>query len=182
LRSTCQDVLALGQQQERLIEALLTLASSERGIEQREPLDLADIAGNVIPARQQEAQRRGIHLDATLATAPAAGDPNLVESLVANLVDNALRHNTAGGWIQIATTTTAGRATITVRNTGPVIPPGEVERLFLPFQRLGSERIRRVDGHGLGLAIVRAIAGAHGATLIPRARPDGGLDIEVRFP
>lgn len=182
LRSTCQDVLALGQQQERLIEALLTLASSERGIEQREPLDLADIAGKVIPARQQEAQRRGIHLDATLATAPAAGDPNLVESLVANLVDNALRHNTAGGWIQIATTTTAGRATITVKNTGPVIPPGEVERLFQPFQRLGSERIRHTDGRGLGLAIVRAIVSAHGATLIPRARPEGGLDIEVSFP
>jgi signal transduction histidine kinase len=182
LRSTCQDVLALGQQQERLIEALLTLASSQQGIEQREPFDLGDIAGKVILARRQEAQRRGIHVDTTLATTPAAGDPNLVESLVANLVDNALRHNAAGGWVQIATTTTAGRATITVRNTGPVIPPGEVERLFQPFQQLGSERIRHTNGHGLGLAIVRAIVGAHGATLIPRARPEGGLDIEVSFP
>jgi signal transduction histidine kinase len=182
LRSTCQDVLALGQQQERLIEALLTLATSERGIEQREPFDLGDIAGNVVLTRQPEAQRRGIQVDTTLAPAPAAGDPNLVESLVANLVDNALRHNAAGGRIEIATTTTAGRATITVSNTGPVVPPGEVERLFQPFQQLGSERIRHTDGHGLGLAIVRAIASAHGATLIPRARPEDGLDIEVRFP
>jgi signal transduction histidine kinase len=178
LRSTCQDVLALGQQQERLIEALLTLASSEQGIEQREPFDLADIAGKVILARQQEAQRRGIQVDTTLAPAPAAGDPNLVESLVAN----PLRHNAAGGRIQVATTATAGRARITVKNTGPVIPPGEVERLFQPFQQLGSQRIRHADGHGLGLAIVRAIASAHGATLIPRARPEGGLDIEVSFP
>jgi signal transduction histidine kinase len=182
LRSTCQDVLALGQQQERLIEALLTLASSERGIEQREPFDLGDIAGNVVLARQPEAQHRGIQVDTMLATARAAGDPNLAESLVANLVDNALRHNAAGGRIEIATTTTAGRATITVRNTGPVIPPGEVERLFEPFQQLGSQRIRHTDGHGLGLAIVRAIASAHRATLTPRARPEGGLDIEVRFP
>lgn len=182
LRSTCQDVLALGGQQERLIEALLTLASSERGIEQREPLDLADIARNVILARQQEAQRRGIRVDATLATAPAAGDPDLVESLVANLVDNALRHNAPDGRIEIATTTTAGRASIAVGNTGTVIPPDEVERLFQPFRQLGSERIRHADGHGLGLTIVRAIAGAHGATLIPRARPEGGLDIQVRFP
>src|SRR6266571_4719425 len=182
LRSTCQDVLALGQQQERLIEALLTLASSERGIEQREPFDLADIAGNVVLARQQEAQRRGIHVDATLATAPAAGDPNLVESLVANLVDNALRHNAAGGRIEIATTTTAGRATMTVKNTGTVIPPNQLERLFQPFQQLGSERIRHTDGHGLGLAIVHAITSAHGATLTPHARPEGGLDIEVGFP
>jgi signal transduction histidine kinase len=182
LRSTCQDVLALGQQQQRLIEALLTLASSEQGIEQHEPFDLEDIAGKVILARQQEAQRRGIQVDTTLAPAPATGDPSLVESLVANLVDNALRHNAAGGRIEIATTTTAGRARITVKNTGPVIPPGEVERLFQPFQQLGSQRIRHTDGHGLGLAIAIAIAIAHGATLIPRARPEGGLDIEVRFP
>jgi signal transduction histidine kinase len=182
LRSTCQDVLALGQQQQRLIEALLTLASSEQGIEQHEPFDLADIAGNVMLGRQREAQRRGIQVDTTLAPAPAAGDPSLVESLMANLVDNALRYNAAGGRIEIATTTTAGRATITVRNTGPVIPPGEVERLFQPFQQLGSQRIRHTDGHGLGLAIVRAIASAHGATLTPRARPEGGLDIQVRFP
>jgi signal transduction histidine kinase len=182
LRSTCQDVLALGQQQERLIEALLTLASSEQGIEQRELVDLADIAGNVVLARQQEAQRRGIHVDTTLTPAPAAGDPNLVESLVANLVDNALRHNAAGGRIQIATATTAGRARMTVSNTGTLIPPDEVERLFQPFQQLGGQRVQHGDGHGLGLAIVRAIANAHGATLNPRARPEGGLDIEVSFP
>jgi CheY-like chemotaxis protein len=91
LRSTCRDVLALGEQQERLIEALLTLASGEQGIEQREPFDLAEIAGNVVLARHQEARRRDIRVDTALATAPAAGDPNLVESLVANLVDNALR-------------------------------------------------------------------------------------------
>ena len=101
---------------------------------------------------------------------------------MANLMDNALRHNAAGGRIEIATTATAGQATITVRNTGPVIPPDEVERLFQPFQRLGIQRIRQTDGHGLGLAIVRAIASAHGATLIPHARPEGGLNIEVNFP
>jgi signal transduction histidine kinase len=183
LRSACQDVLALGEAQERLIDSLLTLASSERGIEQREPFDLADIAGNVVLARRREARRRGIHIDTTLATAPAAGDPNLVESLVANLVDNALRHNVPGGRVDVATTTaTAGQASITVTNTGTVIPPDEVERLFQPFQRLGGQRIQHTDGHGLGLAIVRAIASAHGATLHPRARPEGGLDIEVTFP
>jgi signal transduction histidine kinase len=182
LRSICHDVLALGEQQERLIEALLTLASSERGIEQREPFDLAEIARQVLLSRHQEAQRLGIQVYTTLATAQATGDPSLVESLVANLVDNALRHNVAGGRIAIATTTTAGHASITVRNTGTVIPPTEVERLFQPFQQLGGERIRHTGGLGLGLAIVRAIASAHGATLIPHAHPEGGLDIEVTFP
>jgi signal transduction histidine kinase len=182
LRSTCRDVLALGAAQERLIDSLLTLASSEQGLEQRERLDLAAIAGSVVLARQGEARRRGLHVETTLAAAPATGDPNLVESLVANLVDNALRHNSPRGRVEIATATTAGRASVTVTNTGTVIPPTEVERLFQPFQRLGGQRVQHTDGHGLGLAIAIAIADAHGATLIPRARPEGGLEIAVSFP
>jgi signal transduction histidine kinase len=182
LRSTCRDVLLLGEAQERLIEALLTLASSERGIERREPFDLAEIARKAVLVRGEEARRRAVQVDTRLAPAPATGDPNLVESLVANLVDNALRHNARGGRVEIATDATAGRARVSVRNTGTVIPADQVERLFQPFQRLGGERIRHTGGHGLGLAIVQAIARAHGATLTPRARPAGGLDIEVTFP
>ncbi|HZE32683.1 MAG TPA: HAMP domain-containing sensor histidine kinase [Actinoallomurus sp.] len=181
LRSACEEVLALGAQQERLIEALLTLASSERGVERREPLDLAEIAENVVLARRQEAARRGIQVGTRLTPAAAAGDASLVESLVANLVDNALRHNASGGWVEIATAMTGGQAGISVGNTGPVIPPGQVERLFQPFQQLGDQRVGRTGGHGLGLAIVQAIAGAHGATLTARARPGGGLDVDVVF-
>ncbi|MGI8335724.1 sensor histidine kinase [Actinomadura scrupuli] len=182
LRSACEEMLALGQQQERLIEALLTLATGQRGIERREHFDLAEVAGRVVLARRQEALRRGVHVGTTLTAAPAAGDPSLVESLVANLVDNALRHNVAGGRVEISTAMTSGRASISVRNTGPVIPPDQLARLFQPFQQLGGERIRHTGGHGLGLAIVHAIATAHGATLTPRARPEGGLDIKVIFP
>jgi signal transduction histidine kinase len=182
LRSACQEVLELGEQQERLIGALLTLASSERGVERWEPFDLAEVAGKVILDRRHEAERRGIRVDSVLSAAPVTGDPALVESLVANLADNALRYNLPGGRVEISTTTAAGQAVISVSNTGTVIPPGEVDRLFEPFQRLGTERVRRDGGLGLGLAIVRAIASAHGATLAAQARPAGGLDIEVRFP
>lgn len=182
LRSACQDVLRLGEAQERLIEALLMLATSERGIEQRERFDLADLAADVIAAAHPQAQSRGIDVHARLAAAPVTGDPNLVQSLVANLVGNAVRHNTAGGRVEIVTTTTGGRATITVTNTGPVIPPDEVERLFQPFQQLDSQRIRHADGYGLGLAIVQAIARSHGATITAQARPEGGLDLQVTFP
>jgi signal transduction histidine kinase len=181
LRSTCQQLLALGYQQERLIEALLTLASSERGIERWEPLDLAGIAGKVLLGLRQEAERRGIRIEAILAAAPATGDPSLVESLVANLVDNAIRHNRDGGRVEISTTITDGLAIVSVSNTGTLISPDEVDRLFQPFQRLGTERISHISGHGLGLAIVRAIAGVHGAGLTANARPEGGLDIEVSF-
>ena len=185
LRSACEKALKWGDQQERLLEALLTLASSERGIERWEPFDLADITGKAILDRHAEAERRSIRIDAALGAAPAAGDPALAESLMANLVSNAIRHNLDGGRIEISTAITDGRAEATVSNTGPLVSSGEVDRLFQPFQRLGAERIRSgsgVSGHGLGLAIVSAIVGVHGATLTPRARPEGGLDITVSFP
>ncbi|MFD0745636.1 sensor histidine kinase [Phytohabitans flavus] len=100
-------------------------------------------------------------------------------SLVANLVDNAVRHNTPGGRIEVTTATTGAGGLVRVWNTGPVVPAGEVERLLQPFQRAGRDRV--ADSHGLGLAIVRAIARAHGAALNVTARPEGGLDIEVAF-
>ena len=182
LRSACEEVLALGDRQERLIAALLTLASGEGGIEEWEHFDLAEITGSVVLARRQDAERRGIEVSMALSTAEAKGDPRLVESLVVNLVDNAIRYNVPGGRAAVSTIRAAGKATLRVSNTGPVILADQVERLFQPFQRLGGERTRAAGGYGLGLAIVRAIADAHGATLTPRAQPDGGLDIEVGFP
>jgi signal transduction histidine kinase len=182
LRSTCQQLLALGDQQERLIEALLALASSERGIDQWQPVDLAEIARKAIMGRSQEADRRGIRIDAALNPAPTTGDLSLADSLVANLVDNAIRHNLDGGRVEISTAVAGDKAILSVSNTGAVIPPGEVDRLFQPFQRLSTERVGHASGNGLGLAIVRAIAGGHGATLTANARPEGGLDIQASFP
>jgi signal transduction histidine kinase len=182
LRTACTEVLELGAAQERLIEALLTLATSEQGVEHRVPFDLAVVADRVVRSRHDEARRREVRVDTSLAAAPVLGDPSLAESLVANLVDNALRHNVTAGRVEIVTATVDGRARITVRNTGVAIPSEEVDRLFEPFQRLDRRRVRHTDGHGLGLAIVRAIASGHGANLSPGARADGGLDIAVTFP
>jgi signal transduction histidine kinase len=182
LRSTCQQLLALGHQQERLIDALLTLASSQRGIERWEPFDLADIARDAVLHHHQDAERRGIRIDAALSAAPATGDPALTESLITNLVGNAIRHNVDGGWVEISTAITDGRADLTVSNTGPLISPDEVDRLFQPFQRTGIQRTGSAAGHGLGLAIVGAIVGVHGAELTVAARPEGGLGITVSFP
>jgi signal transduction histidine kinase len=182
LREACEQVLALGVRTERLIDGLLTLATGERGIERREPCDLADLTARVAAALGEMAASRDVRLDAKLATAATMGDPMLVESLIANLAENALRYNAPGGWAEILTATRDGRAVVSVRNTGPVIPAGEVGRLFQPFQRLGTERIQRAGGNGLGLAIVSAIADAHGATVTACAREGGGLDVAVTFP
>ncbi|HVA09802.1 MAG TPA: HAMP domain-containing sensor histidine kinase [Acidimicrobiales bacterium] len=182
LRSTCEEVLTLGDRQERLIEALLTLARSERGIERWEPFDLSEIAEKVVLSRGHETNGRGIRIDTNLSEAPATGDPSLVESLMVNLVDNAVRHNVVDGRVEVSTTTTTGRATVSVGNTGPIIPPEEIDRLFQPFQQLGNELIRQGEGHGIGLAVVNAIVSTHGATLTASARTAGGLDIVVTFP
>jgi signal transduction histidine kinase len=182
LRAACEQVLALGARTERLIDALLTLATGERGIERMEPLDLAGLAERVVETRGQAARQRGVRLVATLDPAPAMGDPRLAESLIANLADNALRYNGPGGWAELTTATRAGRAVVSVRNTGQRIPPEEVSRLFQPFERLDGERGHHPAGHGLGLAIVRAIADAHGAVITATARDDGGLDVAVTFP
>jgi signal transduction histidine kinase len=182
LRAACEKALRWNEQQERLIDGLLTLASSERGIERWEPFDLADLAGKAILDQRQDSERRDIRIDTALSAARATGDPALAESLLANLIGNAIRHNLDGGRVEITTATTDGRAVVTVTNTGPLVPADEVDRLFQPFRRLGPQRLREPSGHGLGLAIVGAVVSVHGAELTASARPEGGLVISVSFP
>jgi signal transduction histidine kinase len=182
LRSACEDAIAAGDHQERLIGALLMLARSERGLDHREPLDLSAVTGDSLVVPCLEAARVGLGVTAVTEPAPTEGDPRLAERLVTNLLDNALRHNIPGGAVEVTTGTRAGRAFLAVANTGPVVPPDEVGRLLQPFQRLGDDSTRHGDGLGLGLSIVQAIATAHDAILSARARPGGGLEVEVTFP
>jgi signal transduction histidine kinase len=175
-------VLEEGRHQEELIDALLSLARSQRGLERREQIDLAGVVADVLAAHESDAQERGLQLERSLSSASLAGDPLLTRQLVANLVENALRHNTPGGRASVSVGTQDGRATLKVVNTGPVIETGEVDRLVQPFQRLTPERTGEHDGVGLGLSIVQAIVEAHDAVLTIEAEPFGGLAVEVRFP
>ena len=183
LRGVCQRLLVTGEEQERLIEALLTLARSQRGLDRREPVELAAIADEVLRGRWPEAESRGLTVTANLQSAPALGDAPLTERLVANLVENAVRHNVPRGAVEVGTGTWAGRAILSVFSAGPPIPPDQVDWLFQPFQR-GAPRDRTGsrNGLGLGLSIVAAIAEAHGAWLQAHALPGGGLGIRVGFP
>ena len=183
LRATCEELLASGEDQERLLEALLTLASSERGLERREPLDLSILINRVLLAPRPTIERLSLHVETALAPAHASGDPALLEQLIANLIDNAAHYNVPDGQIKIETGTNTGHVFLWVANSGPVIPPSEVDRLFEPFQRGGTDRPdENGDHHGLGLSIVRAIAIAHDATLTARAQPEGGLAVTATFP
>jgi signal transduction histidine kinase len=181
LRAACERVLAIGEQQEWTIDALLTLARSERGLERRSTLALDTLVERVLSERREQIARRGLRLETRLEHAPTSGDPRLLERMVANLLDNAIRHNLAGGWITVTATSTDGETVLTIANSGPVIAAEDVERLLQPFHRLGASRVGHGDGHGLGLSIVAAIAAAHGAKLSVDPQPEGGLRVEVRL-
>lgn len=178
-----RELLASNAEQERLIEALLTLADSEAGPGQREPLDLAAITSAALDAARPAITRLGLNVHPDIQPAALDGDPLLVQQLVTNLIDNAVQHNIPGGDIRVATGTSSGHTVLSVTSSGHVIPAAEVDRLFQPFQRLGPRPARR-DGHshGLGLSIVRAIATAHAATITAQPRHGGGLAIDVTFP
>jgi len=180
-RAVGRQLLAANAEQERLIEALLTLASGEADASPRESLDLAAITTEALAVPRPEISRLGLHVRTDIQPARVEGDPLLIPQLVANLIDNAVRHNIPAGDVQVATGTSGGHAVLTVTNSGQIIPAEEVDRLFQPFQRLGPRPARGEGSHGLGLSIVRGIATAHAATITAQARPGGGLAIDVTF-
>ena len=182
LRAVCEELLASQADQERLLEALLTLASSDRGLESRQPVDLPELAEAAIRQLGAKIDARRLVLEVDLEPATASGDPALIGRLIANLVDNAIDHNLDGGSIEVGTESYGEAAILNVSNAGPSIAANDVDRLFDPFQRLAGARYAHDGHHGLGLSIVRAIAVAHDAELTAEPRPGGGLSVAVRFP
>lgn len=173
-------LLEIDARHERLIDGLLTLAESESELTERSPVDLADVAEHV---RDQLTARTDIEVrHAALNPAPVVGDPVLLERLTQNLLENAIRHNRAGGWAGVTTAVVNGHSTLTVSNTGPVVRPYEIEMLFQPFRRLDRERVAGERGFGLGLSIARAVSRAHGGEITAVPRADGGLDVTVTMP
>jgi signal transduction histidine kinase len=181
-RATCERLLVSSQQQDRLIQALLTLARSEAGVARNESFELSAVVDTVLRSSELDTAGQGLQIQTTTGPAPVSGDPRLAERLVRNLVDNAIRYNQPHGRVDITAGTRNGRAVLAVTNTGPPIPATDIDRLFQPFQRLTPNRGSHADGTGLGLSIVKAIADAHQATLTADPQPHGGLRIEVSFP
>jgi signal transduction histidine kinase len=180
LRAMAETVRDATLATERLIEALLTLARSDGGIVRRDPADLADGARAALAQTAQEAADLELDVRSALDSAPVHGDRPLLERLVANLVENAVRHNRPGGMVEVRTAQAAGRSVVEVRNDGAVVPTEAVASLLEPFQRL--DRGARGDGAGLGLSIVRSVAEAHGGSVELRPRPSGGLVVRVSLP
>ena len=176
-RRTCRQALDENEQQEQLIDALLALAQGQRGIDKREAIELATVVQEVLRAHELEAAAQGLRVDITLEPVVINGDPRLIERLISNLVENAIRHNVQGGRLEAR----VAQGMLEISNTGPLVPDEEIERLLQPFQRLAQDRVGHRNGVGLGLSIVAAIANAHDATLEIRPGDHGGLRVEVRF-
>ena len=181
-QATCERLLLSTQRQDRLIDALLTLARSEGGLNSCESFELSAVIDSVLLSPELDPGHLGLRIESEIGPAPVSGDPRLIERLVRNLVDNSIRYNQPSGRVEITAASRSGRATLIISNTGPAISASDIDRLFQPFQRLGPYRGGQADGTGLGLSIVKAIADAHGALITATPQPCGGLRIEVSFP
>ena len=182
LRTTCQEVVVAGKDQAQLIDALLTLARSQRGLDHREPVNLTAVVRDALNGQQAPAAAKRLQVYAALDDASVSGDARLIHRLASNLVDNAVRYNVTGGRVEVTLAATATQTTLTVTNSGPPVPPDQVSRLLEPFQRADPGRAASPIGLGLGLSIVADIADAHGASLAVRPGPEGGLTVAVSFP
>jgi signal transduction histidine kinase len=180
VRLLSETLLEVNTRHERLIEGLLLLMRSDRELTERSYVDLSDIAEHVVAQTPAAA----VAVTAACGEAPTRGEPVLLERLAQNLVENAVRYNTdEDGWVRVTTRRDGDAAILEVANSGPVVPAFEVEGLFEPFRRFGTERLATASkGAGLGLSIVRAIATAHGGEATATARPEGGLTVTVTLP
>jgi len=166
-----------------LVDGLLTLARTGAAPAAARAVDLAEVAAQVVDRLAPDADDLELALDLSLDAAPVRGDGALLDRLVENLVENAMRYNEHGGWISVATRADATTASLRVANSGPQVPPAAVASLFDRFRRLDDWDPRRGRrGFGLGLSIVDAVARAHGGTATAEAQPDGGLLVIVELP
>jgi signal transduction histidine kinase len=168
---------------EALIDGLLVLANTDAdGPPAMTELDLAEIAADEIDLASDEADTLGLRLELDLEPAPVLGEQALLERLVGNLVQNAIRHNLPDGWFSVKTRTEDGTAVLTVANSGPLLSPEDLERLFERFYRPDKSRSRKTGGFGLGLSIVKSVAAAHGGDVWLAGLAEGGLEVTVTLP
>jgi len=181
LEAMAVKVARSASQAETLFESLLTLATSDQPLANIERVDLATAAEDAIETAAPGIRRLDLQVDMVLKPAPTTGNRRLLERMIGNLVDNAVRHNNPGGWVRVHAGISGGRALVTIANSGPVVPEALLPQLFEPFRRV-EERTGIHDGAGLGLAIVRSIGTAHAADLDARCIPAGGLMVTVTLP
>ena len=180
LRGMAESVVQASRRTEALLASLLILARSQRGLARSGPVDLAATVGDVVEAARSDATREGVRVRDELEPAIVEGDASLLERLAANLVENAIRYNRPGGFVDLRTRAGVASVELRVENSGPPVERDAAVRLGEPFERLAREADGR--GAGLGLSIVRAVSEAHRGSLSIEPRPGGGLVVSIRLP
>jgi two-component system sensor histidine kinase BaeS len=168
-----------------LIEDLQTLALSDAGALNlhREPLEINALVQQVAEAFTERLAARGIVLETNLpGTVTLSADPQRLRQLIHNLLENCARYVMAGGWVKVALARTASGVSLSVEDSGPGVPSGQLEHLFDRFFRLEQSRSRVGGGSGLGLSICRNIVEAHGGRIQARRGDSGGLLIIIELP
>ena len=183
LRSLAERLRETNRANVETVDALLDLAEAQSGDLYREQVDLGEVVASALSQLVPEAGAREVDLpEPPDALVVVEGDPVLLRQAVSNLLRNAVRHNVAHGGIELELTSTDDRARLRVSNDGSLVPAERLESLREPFVR-GSGRGRTRDaGHGLGLAIVSAVATAHNGVLELSANPSGGLTATLDLP
>lgn len=174
-----RQLLATNERNERLIDGLLTLAETDRGLMARTPQRLDAIVDGVAAGFRSAAGDAHVVLAVSTAPIDVFGEAPLLERLVSNLVSNAIKYNVPDGRVDVVV---GPDGALTVSNDGAVVPPEAVAGLFEPFRRMAGERLNHGGGVGLGLTIARSIVAAHGGSVQAMANPTGGLTLTVRLP
>ncbi|MET9618846.1 sensor histidine kinase [Kitasatospora indigofera] len=184
LQQLGKTLLATNERSEQLVEGLLLLARSDNELIDRRPVELSEVATRALEQIRPEAARREVEIKAELTPVVVSGNGVLLERIALNLIQNAVRYNSADGWVEISTALVpGGGGELVVSNTGPVVPGYELEHIFEPFRRVkGADRTRSDKGVGLGLSIVRSVVRAHGGAIEATPRAGGGLTMRVRIP
>ncbi len=175
-------VLEATDRADRLLTSLLVLARTQaRGVSAQQPVDLRELVGPALRAVDSERAEKDIEVSVDGGPAVVQGDPALLDRLVGNLVENAVRHNVNGGWVRIRTGASGAAGVLEVASSGALIDPETVTELFEPF-RQGRRARTAHGGSGLGLSIVRAVVAAHGGSVGAAPIQDGGLRVRVSLP
>jgi signal transduction histidine kinase len=172
-------LLATNERNERLIDGLLVLSESDRGLASRTPQQLDEIVAGVVATHGDLAAQAGVTICTELTPRTVSGERVLLERLVTNLVRNAITYNVDNGQVTVSV---GEQPALMVENTGGVIAAEAVAGLFEPFRRGTADRTHHGGGAGLGLTIVRSICRAHGASVTAMPGANGGLRVEVSFP
>lgn len=172
-------LLVVNERNEQLIEGLLVLAESDRGLPGTSPVRFDELVNEVLTRFAEQASQHSITVRPGLIDRTVQGDPLLLERMVSNLVHNAIKYNEPGGFVDVVV---AESPALSIHNSGQKIPAETVPALFEPFRRLTADRTYQRDGAGLGLSIVRSIATAHQGTVTARPGDKGGLKVTVNLP